>query len=79
MSEHELTAHIYELETKLEEVSKDRDDWARKYQELSKKNEVTYDFDHTKGLSANFTHLAYGYKLVAHNDGSISITPAEKK
>ena len=79
MSEHELTAHIYELETKLEEVSKDRDDWARKYQELSKKNEVTYDFDHTKGLSANFTHLAYGYKLVAHDDGSISITPAEKK
>ena len=42
MSEHELTAHIYELETKLEEVSKDRDDWAKKYQELSKKNEVTY-------------------------------------
>ena len=79
MSEHELTAHIYELETKLEEVSKDRDDWARKYQELSKKNEVTYDFDHTKGLSANFTHLAYGYKLVTHNDGSISIAPAEKK
>ena len=34
MSEHELTAHIYELETKLDEVSKDRDDWARKYQEL---------------------------------------------
>ena len=79
MSEHELTAHIYELETKLEEVSKDRDDWARKYQELSKQNEVTYDFDHTRGLSANFTHLAYGYKLVTHNDGSISITPAEEK
>ena len=84
MSEHELTAHIYELETKLEEVSKDRDDWARKYQELSKatqgvKNEVTYDFDHTRGFSANFTHVAYGYKLVAHDDGSISITRAEKK
>ena len=79
MSEHELTAHIYELETKLEEVSKDRDDWARKYQELSKQNEVTYDFDHTRGLSTHFTHLAYGYKLVTHNDGSISITPAEEK
>ena len=74
-----LEKRVKELETKLEEVSKDRDDWARKYQELSKKNEVTYDFDHTKGLSANFTHLAYGYKLVTHNDGSISITPAEKK
>ena len=79
MSEHELTAHIYELETKLEELSKDRDDWARKYQELSKKNEVTYDFDHTRGLSTHFTHIASGYKLVAHDDGSISITPAEKK
>ena len=74
-----LEKRVKELETKLEEVSKDRDDWARKYQELSKKNEVTYDFDHTRGLSANFTHLAYGYKLVTHDDGSISITPAEKK
>ena len=71
-----LEKRVKELETKLDEVSKDRDDWTRKYQELSKKNEVTYDFDHTRGLSANFTHL---YKLVAHNDGSISITPAEKK
>ena len=79
MSEHELTAHIYELETKLEEVSKDRDDWARKYQELSKKNEVTYEFDHTKGFATQYTHIPYGYKIVAHNDGSISITPAEKK
>jgi hypothetical protein len=55
MSEHELTAHIYDLETKLEEVSKDRDDWARKYQELSKKNEVTYA-QHDK-LVAEFAHL----------------------
>lgn len=79
MSEHELTAHIYELETKLDEVSKDRDDRARKYQELSKatqgvKNEVTYEFDNTRGLSTHFTHLAYGYKLVAHNDGTITVT-----
>jgi hypothetical protein len=70
---------VKELETKLEEVSKDRDDWAKKYQELSKKNGVTYDFDNTRGLSNHFTHLAYGYKLVAHDDGSISITPAEEK
>ncbi len=43
------------------------------------KNEVTYDFDHTRGLSTHFTNIARGYKLVAHNDGSISITPAEEK
>ena len=83
MSEHELTAHIYELETKLDEVSKDRDDWARKYQELSKatqgaENEVTYT-GRTRGLSTHFTNIAWGYKLVTHDDGSISITPAEKK
>ena len=71
-----LEKRVKQLETKLDEVSKDRDDWAKKYQELSKEKEVTYDFDHTRGLSANFTHL---YKLVTHDDGSISITPAEKK
>ena len=74
-----LEKRVKQLETKLDEVSKDRDDWARKYQELSKQNEVTYDFDHTRGLSSHFTYIASGYKLVAHNDGSISITPAEKK
>jgi hypothetical protein len=74
-----LEKRVKELETKLEEVSKDRDDWAKKYQELSKKNDATYEFDHTKGFAANSTHLAYGYKLVANNDGSISITPAVTK
>lgn len=29
-----LEKRVKELETKLDEVSKDRDDWARKYQEL---------------------------------------------
>ena len=78
-----LEKRVKELETKLEEVSKDRDDWAKKYQALSlalsKKNEVTYDFDHTKGFATQYTHIPYGYKLVTHNDGSISITPTEKK
>ena len=78
MSEHELTAHIYELETKLEEVSKDRDDWAKKYQELSKKNEVTYEFDHTKGFASQYTHIPYGYKLVAHDDGTITVTKVKE-
>jgi hypothetical protein len=45
-----LEKRVKELETKLEEVSKDRDDWAKKYQE-------------------------YGcYKLVTHNDGTITVT-----
>jgi len=79
MSEHELTAHIYELETKLEEVSKDRDDWAKKYQELSKKNEVTYEFDHTKGFASQYKHMPYGYTIITHSDGAITVTPAEEK
>jgi len=70
MSEHELTAHIYELETKLDEVSKDRDDWAKKYQALSlasnkTKNEI--DFDHAKETQKR-------YKLVPHGDGTITVT-----
>ena len=73
-----LEKRVAELEEKLEEVFKDRDDWAKKYQELSKKSEVTYEFG-TKGFASQYTHIPYGYKLVTHNDGSISITPTEKK
>jgi hypothetical protein len=69
-----LEKRVKELETKLEEVSKDRDDWAKKYQELSKKNEVTYDFDHTKGFATQYKHIPYGYKLVTHGDGTITVT-----
>jgi hypothetical protein len=69
-----LEKRVKKLEEKLDEISKDRDDWAKKYQELSKKNEVTYDFDHTKGFATQYTHIPYGYKLVAHNDGTITVT-----
>jgi len=65
------------LREKLEELSKDRDDWAKKYQELSKKNEVTYDFDHTKGFATQYTHIPYGYRIVAHGDGTITVTQAK--
>ena len=44
-----LERRVRELAEKLEELSRDRADWAKKYQELSKKNEVTYEFDYTKG------------------------------
>jgi len=71
-----LEKRVKELEAKLEELSKDRDDWAKKYQELSKKNAVTYDFDHTKGFATQYTHIpyGYGYRIITHNDGSISVT-----
>jgi hypothetical protein len=36
-----LERRVRELAEKLEELSS----WAKKYQELSKKNEVTYEFD----------------------------------
>jgi len=74
-----LEKRVKELETKLEEVSKDRDDWAKKYQELSKKSEVTYEFDHTKGFASQYMHIPCVYRIIAHNDGSISIAPAEKE
>ena len=44
-----LERRVRELAEKLEELSRDRADWAKKYQELIKKTEVTYEFDHTKG------------------------------
>jgi hypothetical protein len=74
-----LEKRVAELEEKLEEVSKDRDDWAKKYQELSKKNEVTYEFDHTKGCATQYTHIPYGYRIITHNDGSISVTLGVKE
>jgi len=67
-----LEKRVKELETKLEEASKDRDDWAKKYQELSKKNDATYEFDHTKG----YKHVAYGYSVKFNADGTVSFTPS---
>jgi hypothetical protein len=40
-----LERRVRELAEKLDELSRDRADWAKKYEELSKKNEVTYEFD----------------------------------
>ena len=69
-----LERRVRELAEKLDELYRDRADWAKKYQELSKKNEVTYEFDHTKGFATQYTHIPYGYKLVAHDDGTITVT-----
>jgi hypothetical protein len=65
-----LEKRVAELEEKLEDVSKDRDDWAKKYQELSSasnktKNEI--DFDHAKETQKR-------YKLVPHGDFTITVT-----
>lgn len=64
------------LVEELDEISKDRDDWAKKYQALSlasnkTKNEI--DFDHAKETQKRYTHMPYGcYKLVTHGDGTIT-------
>ena len=65
-----LEKRVKELEKKLDEVSKDRDDWAKKYQTLSlasnkTKNEI--DFAHAKETQKR-------YKLVPHDDGTITVT-----
>lgn len=76
MSEHELTAHIYELETKLDEVSKDRDDWARKYQELSKSTQVVKYDDGTLSCETIITQMPNCSLeiMVTHGDGTITVT-----
>jgi cyclopropane fatty-acyl-phospholipid synthase-like methyltransferase len=69
---------VQELEKGIDEIAKDRDDWAKKYQELSlalnkTKNEI--DFDHAKETQKRYTHIEYGcYKLVTHGDGTITVT-----
>ena len=65
-----LEKRVRELEEKLDELSKDRDDWAKKYQALSlasnkTKNEI--DFDHAKETQKR-------YKLVPHGDFTITVT-----
>jgi hypothetical protein len=73
-----LEKRVRELEEKLDEISKDRDDWAKKYQALSSasnktKNEI--DFDHAKETQERYTRMEYGcYKLVTHGDGTITVT-----
>jgi len=41
-------------------------------QSLIVKSEVTYEVDHTKGFATQY--IPCGYRIIAHNDGSISIT-----
>ena len=74
-----LEKRVKELETKLDEVSKDRDDWARKYQELSKATQgVTHD-DGTLSCETIIKHMTNGSLkiMVTHNDGTITVTQAK--
>jgi outer membrane murein-binding lipoprotein Lpp len=78
-----LEKRVKELEEKLDEISKDRDDWAKKYQALSlasnkTKNEI--DFAHAKETQERYTHMEYGcYKLVTHGDGTITVTKVKEE
>ena len=65
-----LEQRVQELEKGIDEIAKDRDDWAKKYQALSlasnkTKNEI--DFDHAKETQKR-------YKLVPHGDFTITVT-----
>ena len=76
-----LEKRVKELETKLEEVSKDRDDWAKKYQELSKSTQVVKYDDGTLSCETIITQMTNGSLeiMVTHGDGTITVTPAEEK
>jgi hypothetical protein len=79
-----LEKRVEELEERLDELSKDRDDWAKKYQELlslaSNKTKNEIDFDHAKETQKRYTHMEYGcYKLVTHGDGTITVTKVKEE
>jgi hypothetical protein len=71
-----LEQRVQELEAKLDEVSKDRDDWARKYQELSKSTQVVKYDDGTLSCETIITQMTNGSLeiMVTHNDGTITVT-----
>jgi hypothetical protein len=71
-----LEQRVQELEKGIDEIAKDRDDWARKYQELSKSTQgVKYDAD-TLSCETIITHMTNGSLeiMVTHGDGTITVT-----
>ena len=71
-----LEKRVKELEEKLDEISKDRDDWARKYQELSKSTQVVKYDDGTLSCETIIKHMTNGSLeiMVPHGDGTITVT-----